>query len=447
MKDPVLIVAEAGTSLFEVILFFIFFNGFLVSMETSRVRTAFVFVSAFAVQFAVGTLFYDRQLVMLVCSTFVAVFICLSLYSGSIMTRVFSPFLIVAFMAVLELITTILTVAVTGVDISKVNTNPWVKLIIIFEKNLLVLLVVKTVTYFRRSFLGNIKTSYHLMILVVPAVSLVLTYVILDLIMDPAREDVSLPIIGLLCLMYVNVLIFAVFEGFMRQVSKEYRYALMEKQLDMQLEHYRQLAESRNSIREIWHDFKNHVQCMSILYDKGDIESLGKYIKNLSYYEEKLNVLDTGNPVIDAILSHKQTVAKQMGIEFEMELIIPPRLAIPPADICTILGNSLDNALEACSRIKSNDIEKRISISMTYKNGYLVIKVVNTYEEEPKREGDRFVTWKSSPQFHGLGLQSIERTVEQHGGNMKIDVGNGTFSLKILLPAAPSGAMQTNAPD
>ena len=90
------------------------------------------------------------------------------------------------------------------------------------------------------------------MILVVPAISLVLVYVILDLIMHPGKEDVSLPVTGLLCLLYVNVMIFTVFEGFMRQVNKEYRYMLMEKQLDLQLDHYKQLAESRSRIQEIW---------------------------------------------------------------------------------------------------------------------------------------------------------------------------------------------------
>jgi two-component system sensor histidine kinase AgrC len=219
----------------------------------------------------------------------------------------------------------------------------------------------------------------------------------------------------------------------MRQVNKEYRYILMEKQLNLQLEHYEQLAESRGHIREIWHDFKNHVQCMRILYDKGDMESLGEYIRNLSCYEDRANVLDTENPVIDALLSNKQSIAMQNGIQFDMELILPARLEIPPADICSILGNSLDNAIEACSRIKNPEIEKSISLSLTYKNGYLVMELVNTFEEEPQRRGKQFITWKPSPQFHGLGLQSIERTVEQYGGNMKITIEKGTFSLRILL--------------
>lgn len=435
MNDIGWMVLEAGTSMFEVLLFFIFFNGFLVRKENPRIREILVFVAAFSVQFAIGTWFYDRPFVMLVSATIIAVFICFSLYSGSFITRLFSPLLVMAFMVALELVASILTVSATSIDFKYANTNHEVKLTIVVVKNLLGLLAVKAVTYFRKSPAGSIRTGYHLMMLLVPAFSLVFTYVIFDMIQNPFKKNASMPLTGLMILMYTNAMIFIVFEGFMRQVNKEYRYMLMEKQLDLQMDHYRQLTESREYIREIWHDFRNHVQCIRILHEKGDLESLGEYIKNLSNSEERANVLDTGNPVIDALLSNKQYIASQAGISFEMELVLPPQLEIPPADICTILGNSLDNAIEACSRIKSPDIEKMIRLNLTYKNGYLVMELVNTFEEAPKRQGKHFKTWKSSPQFHGLGLQSIERTVEQCNGNMKIDIDDSTFTIKVLVPA------------
>jgi len=438
MKSIDWIIVEAGTSLFEVILFFIFFNGFLVRKDTRRIKEALVLLLAFAVHFGIGIHFFDVQYIMLASSMFVATFICFSLYSGSFLLKLFSPLLVVAFMVVLEVISSVLIVSIIGIELQYVNVFLPVKLIIVFVKNLLGLTAVKIVTYNRKSVTGSIKTGYYLMMLIVPLISMVLVCVIFDLILTSGKEDMSLAIMGLLGLMYVNVMIFVIFESFMRQVNKEYRYMLMEKQLDMQLSHYKQLAESRSHIREIWHDFKNHIQCMRILYDKGDMESLGEYIRNLSCYEERANVLDTGNPVIDALLSNKQSVAVQEGIQFDMELLIPPNINIPPADICTILGNSLDNAIEACCRIKSPDIQKRIFLSLTYNNGYLVMLLSNTFEEKPKKRGRHFVTWKSSPQFHGLGLQSIERTVGQYNGNMKIDIENDTFTLKILLPVGIS---------
>ena len=175
MKDLVWIVAEAGTSLFEVILFFIFFNGFLTKKDTPRIREILVLVIAFAMQFVVGTWFYDEQLIMLISSTLVAVFICFSLYSGSLMTRLFSPLLVVAFMVALELISTILAVSAYDFELHDVchgsSSSSFCEKPAGINSR-------KDCHIFQAVFSGSIKTSYQLMILVVPAISLVLVYVI-----------------------------------------------------------------------------------------------------------------------------------------------------------------------------------------------------------------------------------------------------------------------------
>ena len=97
MKDFVWILAEAGTSLFEIILFFVFFNGFLIKKDTPGIREIFVLVTAFAVQFFVGIWFYNTQYVMLISSTLVAVFICFHSIRAALPG--YLSLLVVAFMA------------------------------------------------------------------------------------------------------------------------------------------------------------------------------------------------------------------------------------------------------------------------------------------------------------------------------------------------------------
>lgn len=439
IKDILWVSVEAGTSLFEVMLYFIFFNGFLTKKDVSFLNKAIIFMVAYIIQFSVSTWFQDVQAVMLISSILVAVGISLLLYSGKLYVRIFSPLLMIVLMAVMELITFFLFVTITHVDISEAITNPLIKLIGIVVKNILSLMAIKAITYYRKSDSGNINRGYRFMLLIVPAISLVLAYVIFDLTLKLGREDASLAMVGLVGLMYVNAIIFAVFEGLMRQLGKEYRYKLMEKQLDLQLVHYNQLAESRAHIREIWHDFKNHVNCMQILYDNNDRESLGEYMRNLSHIEESTKIIDTGNPVIDALLNNKQAVAVMNGIKFETELMLPANLSISPADICVILGNSLDNAIEACGRIKNPVTRKYVHLSMNYRIGYLVSVLSNTFEEQLKRQGKLFKTSKPSPELHGLGMQSIERTINQYGGNMKVVVDEGIFRLEIIMSVSVAG--------
>lgn len=438
MRDVFWVIVEAGTSLFEILLFFIFFNGFLVKRDFPFTNKAIIFILTYIIHFSVSTWFSDAQFIMLLSSVSIALFISITLYTGKLYVRIFSPLLLIVVLLMLEMLSSFLFIMVVKVDILELNVNPLFKLVVIIFKNILSLMAIKAITYFRKSGAGDLNTGYRLMLLIVPAASLVLAYAVVDLIMKVGSEDTSLAMIGLLGLMYVNAIIFAVFESYMRQLGKEYRYKLMEKQLNMQLVHYNQLAESRAHIREIWHDFKNHVNCMQILYNNNDKESLGEYLRNLSHVEESNKVIDTGNPVIDALLNNKQAIAVTNGTKFESELMIPSDLSISPADICVILGNALDNAIEACNRIKDSEIPKHIQLNMNYRDGYLIIILSNNFEEKLKRQGTLFKTWKPAPELHGLGMQSIDRTVKQYDGNMKIVVNKGVFRLEIIMSVGVS---------
>jgi len=428
------IFVELCTCFFEIFLIFIFLEGFLgFRPNTTKAMRFAVFLLTFAAQFVVSTFFFNVPFAMLLtytaCSLLIAILFC----SGKITVRLFSALFVVVIIAVVEVFTMLLVGLVGNIDINIINVEPVLKLITIVAKNMLVLIVIKAVVYFRRSNVDEFKKGYRLLLLIVPLLSLLITYVMLDLSYHASDYNNNLVIFGLLGILYVNLIVFSIFEGFLRQVGKEYRYKLMEKQYDMQLAHYNQLAESRAHIREIWHDFKNHVSCLKMLYQSKESEALGRYIDNLTHFGEVEKVIDTGNPVIDALLNHKESIARQNGIQVKTNLSIPFNLAISPADACVILGNSIDNAIEACKRITNESVEKTISLSLTYQNGYLVYVITNTIDQAPKKEGGRYKTWKSSPESHGLGMQSIERAVRQYNGNMVAKDENGTFILEIIL--------------
>jgi two-component system sensor histidine kinase AgrC len=427
------IFVELCTCIFEVFLIFIFLEGFL-NYRPNTVKARLVaFLLAFAVQFVVSTFFYNVQYAMLISYTTITIVISILFCSGKIYIRLFSGLFLVVMNTVVEVFSMFLVGSVGNLDINLLNVDPVLKLITIVTKNMLGLIVIKAVVYFRRSAADEFRKGYRLLLLVVPAISLLIAYVILDLAYKAVNYNIELALFGLLGILYVNLIVFSIFEGFLRQVGREYRYKLMEKQYDMQLAHYNQLAESRAHIREIWHDFKNHVSCLQMLYHNKEPEALGRYIDNLTHFGEVEKVIDTGNPVIDALLNNKESIAKQNGIQVNTALNIPFNLAISPADACVILGNSIDNAIEACKRITNESIEKVINLSLTYQNGYLVYVITNSIDQVPRKEGGRYKTWKSSPESHGLGMQSIERAVRQYNGNMVSKDENGTFTLEIIL--------------
>lgn len=237
-------------------------------------------------------------------------------------------------------------------------------------------------------------------------------------------------------LMYINAIVFALFESIMRNFDKEYKYHMIENQLEMQMNHYNKLAESREILSEVVHDFKNHLNCMYNLYKYNKKAELGKYIENLINVSDTEKVIDTGNPVIDALLHDKSNAAEKEGIGFKHMLNLPSDINIAYNDICAVLGNSLDNAIEACRRIEDQSLNREIELSMNYRDSYLVIVVTNTIDKPPQKEGKFFRSSKDTPGLHGLGMQSIERTVRKYNGNMVVKHDSSRFTLEIVMSLA-----------
>jgi sensor histidine kinase regulating citrate/malate metabolism len=275
-----------------------------------------------------------------------------------------------------------------------------------------------------------------MLLLIVPVICTIITILILNMVISYKIQDLSPALAAFLGLMYVNAIVFTIFEALMRELDKEYKYKIIEKQLELQLDHYNKLAENRAQLSELIHDFKNHLNCIYNLFKYNNNNELGRYIENLINITNVEKVIDTGNPVIDALLNDKYNAARKSGIEFKHDLNLPSSIKIEPSDICAVLGNSLDNAIEACKRMSNIDLHREISLSMAYSDSYLIIVISNSTDQIPLKDGKFFRSSKPSPELHGLGMQSIERTVKKYDGNMVVKCDPGIFRLEIVMLAA-----------
>ncbi|NLU53380.1 MAG: GHKL domain-containing protein [Clostridiaceae bacterium] len=434
--DIMWLTVEACTSLFEILLLFSFLDGFLTPKEEPKWKRIIIFVGAFIVQFVVSAVFYNIPNALIINYCLLSLGISLLLYSAKVTHHIFSCVLLLALLTVTELITVFILVLALRIDTILIQTVPLLKFFCIALKNILSLAVVKLVCNFRKSNLREVGKLYFTFLLLVPIICIGVALIILQLVLENNIDNPSMVLASYLGLMYINAIVFAIFEGLLRQLDKEYRYKLIEKQLELQLNHYNKLAENRALLMETLHDFKNHLNCIYNLYLYNKNEELGNYIQNLINVTNTEKVIDTGNLVIDALLNDKYSIAKKIGIEFKKELNLPANLKVDPTDICAILGNSLDNAIEGCKRIKNSAMRREIALSMTYLDSYLVIVVTNTIDQMPIKEGKFFRSSKPSPELHGLGMHSIERTVKKYDGNMVVKCEQGQFKLEIVMSIA-----------
>jgi len=436
IQKILLLLVDAATSLFEVILMVTFFNGFLEEKELSLGKKAITVCAAALLVFS-GSLFFAEVPFAVMLNFFAVSVICsYILYNGKFFYRLFSCVLLLAILLVVELLT--VTVLISGLKLGNgvIQSDPLFKGICIVVKNVISFVVIRIICYFRKSSIREAARVYTVFLLVVPVFSIMVSIIVFELALHSKVSDISSILMAFLGLMYMNAIVFWLFESMMRHFDKEYKYQMIERQLELQINHYNKLAESREILSEVVHDFKNHLNCIYNLYKYNKGPELGKYIENLINVSDTEKIIDTGNPVIDALLNDKSNIARKHGISFRQMLNLPSNINVAYNDICAILGNSLDNAIEACRNIENSSLNKEIELSMNYRDSYLIIVVKNTFDKPPMREGRFFRSSKESPGLHGLGMQSMERTVKKYNGNMVVKHDDTHFSVEIVMSIA-----------
>ncbi len=196
--------------------------------------------------------------------------------------------------------------------------------------------------------------------------------------------------------------------------------------------HYQEVETMYKQIRGWRHDYRNHIQMMKVLAANGDMEGIKQYLDEL---DTDLNTVDTvvktGNAMADAILNSKISLARSKGIEVKVDAHIPVKLRMSELDLCVIIGNLFDNAIDASMALPEG--QRLIRVYMDMKNTQLYISFTNfTATKKLSRVGKRFSTTKGDG--HGFGLLRIDNIIERLDGYLSRNSEDGAFTTEILIP-------------
>ena len=196
--------------------------------------------------------------------------------------------------------------------------------------------------------------------------------------------------------------------------------------------HYREVENMYRQIRGWRHDYRNHIQTMKVLAANGDLEALIIYLSEL---ETDLNTVDTvvktGNAMADAILNSKISLAQSRRIAVHCDAHIPVQLKMSELDLCCIIGNLFDNAIEASLQLPEE--QRLIRVYMDMKGTQLYISFTNfTVSKKLQKVGKRFATTKGDG--HGFGLVRIDSIIERLDGYLSRNSEDGAFTTEILIP-------------
>ena len=217
-------------------------------------------------------------------------------------------------------------------------------------------------------------------------------------------------------------------EFFSRKMDKQiasYQQELMET-------HYHEVDNMYRQIRGWRHDYRNHIQTMKAYAASENWEAIRRYLDLL---DDDLAAVDTvirtGNPMTDAILNSKISLARSKNIQVEADAYIPVKLKLSEIDLCCIIGNLFDNAIEASVNLP--EAQRVIRVYMDMKGTQLYISFTNfTAGKKIKKEGKRFRSTKGKGR--GFGLARMDAIVERLNGYISRNSEDGAFTTEILLP-------------
>lgn len=193
--------------------------------------------------------------------------------------------------------------------------------------------------------------------------------------------------------------------------------------------YYLSLQESQSNIRQLYHDMKNHMICITNVYGNNE------YINSINDELESYRLMsDTGNVVLDVIINDKSLLCKKYNIDFVVDIRMDNCNFLERSDICSIFSNMLDNAINACIKINENTINKKIKLRGTKVNNFFVIKCENSRTNELKFNGEKIITDKEDKFMHGIGISSMRKSVEKYNGNLEIKVDENKFIIIIDIP-------------
>ena len=196
--------------------------------------------------------------------------------------------------------------------------------------------------------------------------------------------------------------------------------------------HYAEVENMYRQIRGWRHDYRSHIQTMKAHAAEGDWEAVGTYLDTLETDLAAVDtVVKTGNPMADAILNSKISLARAKGIPVQADASVPVKLNISELDLCVILGNLFDNAIEASLALPEK--ARLIRVYIDIKGPQLYISFTNfTAGKKRRKTGGLFRSTKG--EGHGFGLVRMDAIVERLGGYLTRNSEDGAFTTEILLP-------------
>lgn len=379
----------------------------------------------------IGTNYISIPILLLIFEMMSNLFLCMILYSGSLRKKLLWILFINFLGMVVE---SIVGYFFIFVDVSVSDTQmlgSFISKIIL----LMILILLKIFTHSRLK--RDISIGYWFVLFFVPMGSIFILNTLFSLCESSKEKNASvMALLSSAVILSINFLIFHIYEFLSDRLEIRRQQIIFNKQVELCKNQIAEREESDLNIRNIKHDIENHLICIREFIDRNDMAFAKRYIEDLlseNNYFKSNSSINSGNIVVDTLLNYKNSVMQDLGIQMITHIEIPYNFEFNDADICVILGNCIDNSIEAVKVIDESS-RRCITLELIYRKNSLILRISNPFRGNiMKDHHGNFITTKNEPENHGIGLISVAKAVKRYNGLVNITTNDNIFCVQILM--------------
>ncbi|MEF2965419.1 GHKL domain-containing protein [Paenibacillus sp. M1] len=352
------------------------------------------------------------------------------LYSARIQTRIVFSLLFLLMGAAAELLSYYLFSWFRSLEHAVTLNELEGRQLVLFASTCLMLLFILILRYIKRKGADyKLNGHYYFML----GLMLLFSLIILNTLFFYTQRN-WLSILSAIGILSINLLIFFLFDSVMEQNRLREENNQLQKQMDYQDHTYAKTAHSFRSIKRIIHDTKKQLVYIRACILKQKSEEAVRHINQILDATNNAYLrIETGNLVVDALVSHALNMAQDNNIAVKYDIrIVAEAIKLDRYDLCVVIGNVLDNAIEAASVVPSQE-ERFINLFMSTNTQAFFVRVLNSRQDRTRERAQDF---GKHPDYHGLGLTNIQRIAKKYGGYLKTKAEAKCYETIVVLPFA-----------
>lgn len=352
---------------------------------------------------------------------------------GSLNKKIFTCLIIYLILSLINIVIPSTISFITNIPLyDMVNSFNSIRIFTLFlTKGLLLLVVMLLLILFQRCKFMPTNMQYNYFIILE-----IISFIIINILLDNTQHvpgnqfNEFLYICTYTGIIGINILVFVLLNRTNELNEEKTNNMLLTQQNDFQSNYVENAIKIYNEIRHLKHDFKNHLETICILVDNGEYKESKEYINSLisEKIDSVLIMINSGNRPIDAILASKMSFCNNSKIKFTCNILCDLK-GIPSMDICTILANALDNAIEASKNVKNSQIE----LIFERNRNFLSITVKNRIEKSVLNDNPYLKSTKTNEDVHGIGIKSMKSVAQKYHGSVDYSEKRGMFCCNILM--------------